>query len=244
MIGEPFIILPTIDSTNNYAKALVRNGLAKDGMIVFAEEQTRGRGQKNNLWQSEQGANIMMSTIVDISWLSINEQFQLSCATAVACCDFFSKYAGDETCIKWPNDLYWRDRKAGGILIENIIKGNIWEKAVIGIGININQVDFNQMKNTPVSLKQITGKSFEVKLLAKELCTFLDKCYNELKEGNFENHLDLYNQRLFKRGEIATLKKGNELVATIIESVNKNGELLTNNPMQSSFTHGEVEWLL
>jgi BirA family biotin operon repressor/biotin-[acetyl-CoA-carboxylase] ligase len=244
MIGEPFIILPTIDSTNNYAKALVRDGLAKHGMVVFAEEQTHGRGQKNNQWQSERDVNIVMSAIVDGSGLTINDQFQLSCATAVACSDFFSKYAGDETCIKWPNDLYWRDRKAGGILIENIIKGNIWEKAIIGIGININQISFIQMRNRPVSLKQITGKSFEVKPLAKELCTFLEKRYIELKEGKFENHLDLYNQRLFKRGEIATLKKGNEIIATTIESVNKNGELMTNNQLQSSFTHGEVEWML
>jgi BirA family transcriptional regulator, biotin operon repressor / biotin---[acetyl-CoA-carboxylase] ligase len=244
MIGEPFIILPTIDSTNNYAKGLIRDGLAKLGTVVFAEEQTQGRGQKNNQWHSEQGANIMMSVLLDTTWLSINEQFQLSCATAVACSDFFSKYAGDETCIKWPNDLYWRDRKAGGILIENLIKGNIGEKAIVGIGININQINFNQMKNKPVSLKQITGQSFDVKLLARELCTFLDKRYNELKEGNFENHLDLYNQRLFKRGEAVTLKKGNEMFAATIESVNKNGELMTDNQLQSIFTHGEVEWIL
>jgi BirA family biotin operon repressor/biotin-[acetyl-CoA-carboxylase] ligase len=244
MIGEPFIILPTIDSTNNYAKALVRDGLAKHGMAVFAEIQTNGRGQKNNQWLSEQGLNIMMTAILDGSWLSINEQFQLSCATAVACSDFFSKYAGDETCIKWPNDLYWRDRKAGGILIENVIKGNIWDKAVVGIGININQVSFTDMKNKPVSLKQITGKSFEVKLLAKELCTFLEKRYNELKEGHFENQLDLYNQRLFKKGKLVTLKKDNEIINSTVEGVNKKGELLINNQLQSSFTHGEVEWIL
>jgi BirA family biotin operon repressor/biotin-[acetyl-CoA-carboxylase] ligase len=244
MIGEPFIILPTIDSTNNYAKALVRDGLARDGMVVFAEEQTQGRGQKNNQWHSERGVNIMMSVILDGSWLTINHQFQLSCAIAVACNDFFSKYAGDETCIKWPNDLYWRDRKAGGILIENVIKTNIWQKAIVGIGININQVSFNQMKNKPVSLKQITGKTFDAKLLAKELCSFLEKRYTELKEGHIEDHLDLYNQRLFKRGEVVTLKKGNEQFQTTLEGVSKNGELLTNNQLQSSFTHGEVEWIL
>jgi BirA family biotin operon repressor/biotin-[acetyl-CoA-carboxylase] ligase len=224
MIGEPFIILPTIDSTNNYAKALVRDGLARDGMVVFAEEQTQGRGQKNNQWHSERGVNIMMSVILDGSWLTINHQFQLSCAIAVACNDFFSKYAGDETCIKWPNDLYWRDRKAGGILIENVIKTNIWQKAIVGIGININQVSFNQMKNKPVSLKQITGKTFDAKLLAKELCSFLEKRYTELK--------------------VVTLKKGNEQFQTTLEGVSKNGELLTNNQLQSSFTHGEVEWIL
>jgi BirA family biotin operon repressor/biotin-[acetyl-CoA-carboxylase] ligase len=201
MIGEPFIILPTIDSTNNYAKGLIREGLAKDGMVIFTEEQTQGRGQKNKKWESSRGENIMLSAILDATWLSIQDQFQLSCATALACCDFFSKYGGDETSIKWPNDLYWRDRKAGGILIENVIKGTNWEKAVVGIGININQTVFNHMKNNPVSLKQITGRSFDVPQLAKELCTFLGMRYNELSEGMFETHLQLYNERLFKRNQ-------------------------------------------
>jgi BirA family biotin operon repressor/biotin-[acetyl-CoA-carboxylase] ligase len=244
MIGEPFIILPTIDSTNNYAKGLIREGLAKDGMVIFTEEQTQGRGQKNNQWESSKGENIMLTAILDATWLSVKDQFQLSCATALACCDFFSKYAGDETCIKWPNDLYWRDRKAGGILIENVIKGTNWEKAVVGIGININQAVFNQMKNKPVSLKQFTGKSFDVPQLAKELCTFLGKRYNELSEGLFETHLQFYNERLFKRNQSVTLKKGDELMLTTVESVNKNGDLLTNYEKQRTFTHGEVEWIL
>lgn len=244
MIGEPFIILPTIDSTNNYAKGLIREGLAKHGMVILTEEQTHGRGQKNNIWESRKGENIMLSAILDASWLSIQDQFQLSCSTAVACSDFFSRYAGDETGIKWPNDLYWRDRKAGGILIENVIKGTNWEIAVVGIGININQTVFNQMKNNPVSLKQITGKSFEVQQLAKELCNFLSKRYTELKDGSFDTHLQLYNERLFKRNQQITLKKGEELIPTSIDCVNKDGLLLTQDQVQRKFSHGEVEWIL
>jgi BirA family biotin operon repressor/biotin-[acetyl-CoA-carboxylase] ligase len=244
MIGEPFIILPTIDSTNNYAKGLIREGLAKDGMVIFTQEQTQGRGQKNNKWESSKGENIMLSAILDATWLSIQDQFQLSCATALACSDFLSKYAGDETGIKWPNDLYWRDRKAGGILIENVIKGTNWEKAVVGIGININQTVFNYMKNNPVSLKQITGKSFDVLQLAKELCNFLEKRYYELREGMFETHLKLYNQRLYKHNQQVILKKGEELIPIIIDCVNKEGNLLTHNQLQRIFTHGEVEWIL
>ena len=244
MIGEPFIILPTIDSTNNYAKGLIREGLAKDGMVIFTEEQTQGRGQKNNKWESKKGENIILSAIIDAPLLSIQDQFQLSCATALACCDFFSKYGGDETSIKWPNDLYWRDRKAGGILIENVIKGTNWEKAVVGIGININQTVFNQMKNNPVSLKQITGKSFDVLQMAKELCNFLEKRYYELRKGMFETHLKLYNQRLYKHNQQVMLKKGEELIPTTIDCVNKEGNLLTHNQLQRIFTHGEVEWIL
>lgn len=244
MIGEPFIILPTIDSTNNYAKSLLRSGMAKHGTLIFAEEQTQGRGQKSNKWDSEKGLNIMMTAIADTHELSAINQFPLSCAVAVACSDFFSHYAGDETCIKWPNDLYWRDRKAGGILIENIIKGNIWENGIIGIGININQVVFNQMKNTPVSLKQITGNTFDSLLMAKELCRFLDQRFNELLAGHFEELLELYNQRLFKRKSVVSFKNQETQFITTIDHVNQHGELTTTDPNGGTFRHGAIEWIL
>lgn len=245
MIGEPFIILPTIDSTNNYAKALIKDGLTKDGMVIFTEEQTQGRGQKNHIWESTKGENIMMSGIIDASWLTLDNQFQLSCATALACNDFFSQFAGDETCIKWPNDLYWRDRKAGGILIENIVKGNIWEKAIIGIGININQVSFPTMNNRPVSLKQITGKTYDPHSMAKELCNFLAKRYQELKQKEFKLLLDLYNQELFRLQKLVTFKKGEEFFSSTIVGVNEHGQLMVlKNKELVTLNHGEVEWIL
>lgn len=245
MIGEPFIILPTIDSTNNYAKALARDGLARDGMVIFAEEQTQGRGQKNQSWESTKGENIILSGILDTSWLTLDSQFQLSCATSLACCDFYTECAGDETGIKWPNDLYWRDRKAGGILIENIVKGNNWEKAVIGIGININQVSFPEMRNRPVSLKQITGQSFDPKTLAKNLCQHLTIRYEELKQNRFKQQLELFNQKLFRLNQIVTFKKGEERFNATVQGVNEKGQLMVLNEREILFlNHGEVEWIL
>jgi BirA family biotin operon repressor/biotin-[acetyl-CoA-carboxylase] ligase len=244
MIGEPFIILSTIDSTNNYAKGLVKEGLAKDGMLIFAEEQTQGRGQKNHVWESQKGENITMTLIINAYGLKLDTQFELSCATALGCRDFFNKYAGDETCIKWPNDLYWRDRKAGGILIENVIKGNTWEKAIIGIGININQVDFGNMSKKPVSLKQITGKSFDAKALAKELCLFLNQRFTELKAGYIDAQLKAYNQDLFKLNQVASFKKGEEIFKAIVEGVNAKGQLLIKRESTEAINHGEIEWML
>ena len=245
MIGEPFIILPTIDSTNNYAKALIRDGLARDGMVIFTEEQTQGRGQKNHSWESTKGENIMMSGILDTSWLTLDSQFQLSCATALACCDFYTEFAGDETGITWPNDLYWRDRKEGGILIENIVKGNIWEKAVIGIGININQVSFPNMKNQPVSLKQITGQSFDPKTLAKSLCQHLTIRYEALNENGFKQQFELFNQKLFRLNQTVTFKKGDELFSATVKGVNEKGQLMVFKDQKLiSLNHGEIEWIL
>ena len=165
-----FMILTSVDSTNNYAMASIRDGIAKHGYACFSYEQTHGKGRRGKVWRTEKGKNIILSIVVNTSFLTVYQQFYLSAAVSLGCIDLFKKYAGDETKIKWPNDIFWNDRKAGGILIENVIKGNVWQWSVIGIGININQTEFNlDTVFKPVSLKQITWKDFDVIELAKEL---------------------------------------------------------------------------
>ena len=124
----PFIELQSIDSTNKYAMALVHGAHLPDGQdeaqhgtAIFTHEQTAGKGQRGKNWVSEKGSNIALSVLLKPYPLRIQDQFRLSICIAVSVYEFLSKYIGDETTIKWPNDLYWRDRKAGGILIENIV---------------------------------------------------------------------------------------------------------------------------
>ena len=244
MIGEPFVILSSVESTNNHAKALIKAGLASNGMAVFAEEQTRGRGQKNHVWESQKGQNIVLSVIDDASWLSLDAQFQLSCATALACRQLFGELAGDETSIKWPNDIFWRDRKAGGILIENVIKGNSWDKMIIGIGMNINQVVFGEMKANPVSLKQVTGKTQDVKLLAKKLCTYLDEKYNQLRTHKFDVLLQEYNHYLFRANKTAVFRNEEGVFEAKVKGVNQNGQLIIEHKKLEILDHGKIEWVL
>jgi BirA family biotin operon repressor/biotin-[acetyl-CoA-carboxylase] ligase len=179
-----------------------RMGQTSDGTAYFALDQYQGKGQRAKTWSSKPGENIILSVVKDCSGLQLNNQFQLSVAVALACFDFFSAYAGDETRIKWPNDLYWRDRKAGGILIENMVKSDRWDKAIIGMGININQTAFNTLEGKPVSLKQITGKAFDPIILAKELCQHLEKRFSMLANKPFDQLLSAYNAQLFKKDEI------------------------------------------
>ena len=244
MIGEPFVILSSVESTNNHAKALIKAGLASNGMAVFAEEQTRGRGQKNHVWESQKGQNIVLSVIDDASWLSLDAQFQLSCATALACRQLFGELAGDETSIKWPNDIFWRDRKAGGILIENVIKGNSLDKMIIGIGMNINQVVFGEMKANPVSLKQVTGKTQDVKLLAKKLCTYLDEKYNQLRTHKFDVLLQEYNHYLFRANQTAVFRNEEGVFEAKVKGVNQNGQLIIEHKKLEILDHGKIEWVL
>lgn len=242
-IGHPFIILPQVDSTNNYAMRQIQAGLASHGMTWFAREQTAGKGQRGKSWLTTPNQNIMLSTVVQPGLLP-GQQFWLSATVALACYDFYKNYAGDETRIKWPNDLYWRDRKAGGILIENVFRGTDWLYAVVGIGININQVQFDPSLPNPVSLKQITGKDFDAVELAAALCNALEKRFQALVSNGIDVILKEYQQVLYKIHEPVTLKKGSILFETTICGVSDTGRLLTKDVMEREFDFGEVELII
>jgi BirA family biotin operon repressor/biotin-[acetyl-CoA-carboxylase] ligase len=180
-IGHAFIELQSVDSTNNYAMAQATEGRAAHGTLFFAYEQWAGKGQRGRSWTSTPGENIVLSAVLEPLALQPSQAFSLSVCVALACHDLFSRYAGPgSTSIKWPNDLYWNDRKAGGILIENHFQGDRWPLAIAGMGININQVEFPATARNPVSLRQITGRSFSAADLARELGSCLDQRYSAL----------------------------------------------------------------
>jgi BirA family biotin operon repressor/biotin-[acetyl-CoA-carboxylase] ligase len=242
-IGHPYIILPVIDSTNNYAMRQIQAGLANHGTTWFALEQTAGKGQRGKSWLTTPNQNIMLSTVVTPGLIA-TRQFLLSATVALACYDFYKNYAGDETRIKWPNDVYWRDRKAGGILIENVFRGADWLYAVVGIGININQIAFDPSLPNPVSLKQITGKDFDAAEMGKELCQALENRYQALQTGGIDPIMQQYQQVLYKMHQPVTLKKGTILFETTIRGVSDTGRLLTNDVIEREFDFGEVELII
>ncbi|MEO6452722.1 MAG: biotin--[acetyl-CoA-carboxylase] ligase, partial [Ginsengibacter sp.] len=242
---ELFVILEQVDSTNNYAMQQVHSGKAREGDAWFAIEQTKGKGRRDKHWIAKKGENIILSVIVNTLFLRIYEQFHLSAAASLACYDLFKKYDSINTKIKWPNDLFWNDRKAGGILIQNVIKGDTWQWAVVGMGININQTSFPFFeKNEPISLKQITGENFDPVKLGKELHHNLMNRLNQLKTELFKNMLDEYNTVLYKRKEKVKLKMQNIIFETTITGVSANGQLLTIDSMEHGFNFDEIEWLL
>jgi BirA family biotin operon repressor/biotin-[acetyl-CoA-carboxylase] ligase len=244
-IGHSFIELESVDSTNNYAMAQAIAGTLSHGSLVFAHDQWAGKGQRGRNWSSQPGENIVLSAVLEPVALAATAGYALSVAVALACYDLFSRYAAPEpTSIKWPNDLYWNDRKAGGILIENHFKGSQWLYAVAGIGININQVEFPPTARNPVSLRQITGKTFNSLQLARELGAFLDKRYSELEKGDASRQLRQYNEWLYGRGREVRLKKENAVFRTVVEGVSARGELRTKDVLERQFSFGEVEWVI
>ena len=191
LLGEPLIELSTIDSTNIYAMAQIKAGLAKTGSCFRADYQTHGKGQHGRVWESSKGQNILCSYILELKKLDAlkkwtpTDQIGFSGAIALGIRAFFDAYTNGDTKIKRPNDIYWRDRKAGGILIENLLKGKEWTWAVIGIGININQTVFSPEAPNPVSLKQITGLDWDILSLQEALSKALTKSIQDwLMEGD------------------------------------------------------------
>lgn len=250
-IGHSFIVLESVDSSNNYAMGQVHAGTVSHGDIFFAREQWAGKGQRGKTWISSPGENIMMSVVLEPVFLPLTGQFLLSSAIALSCHDLLSRYtAAEQPTIKWPNDLYWRDRKAGGILIENNFRGERWLFAVAGIGINVNQLQFPDSLHNPISLSGITNRSFDTVELAKELGRCIDDRFEQLRAevrtGNMgtSSLLEEYNARLYKRGEIVNLKMGDRLFATEIMGVSAGGELLTRDHTEGHFRFGEVEWVI
>ena len=172
------IWLQSIDSTNNEAKRHIDK---YDNLsVVSALSQTAGRGQRGNTWSSEKGLNLMFSIILkDIQSVKAADQFILSEITALAVTDFLSSH-GIKASIKWPNDIYIADRKVCGILIENSIRGEWLSSSIIGIGLNVNQRNFDVNLPNPTSMLLENGNvmPFDIKICLEELMDIFS-CYSE-----------------------------------------------------------------
>ena len=196
LLGEPLIELTTIPSTNIYAMDQVHKGLALSGSCYTADFQTAGKGQHGRNWESEKGQNLLSSYVLELKQLKTGkiwtpaDQIGFSAAIALGARAFFASLAGEETKIKKPNDIYYRDRKAGGILIENLVRGKDWTWAIVGLGMNINQGSFssaaiNKVSSNPISLQEITNQSWDLKKMQKHLSEALTtSIQNWLMQGD------------------------------------------------------------
>jgi BirA family biotin operon repressor/biotin-[acetyl-CoA-carboxylase] ligase len=242
--GYPFVELNSVDSTNNYAMQGAKSGVAKHGTAYFAHEQTAGKGQRNKHWLSAKGENIILSVILDGTRLSLSQQFNLNIVAALSVLDLFNKYTTNSFKIKWPNDIYWQDRKTGGILIENIIAGSVWKYAIVGFGLNINQTVFDGALKNPVSLKQITGETYNVVEMAHELCAILENKFRELLNDGFNKLAENYNQNLYKKNETVKFKKETRIFDGRIIRVDEAGRLIVHTAYEEAFEFGSVEWII
>ena len=177
MIGCEIIHKEVVDSTNNYLTNLVHDGKISHGVVILADHQTNGRGQRNTIWQSIKSKNLLFSYFTTYKELQISEQFLITQYVSSAIHSFL-KFKGVETSIKWPNDILFGNQKICGVLIENQIQGQLIKGSIIGIGLNINQEEFEDTSAT--SLKLITGKDYIISIILNELLNHLNFFFNQL----------------------------------------------------------------
>ena len=213
LLGAPLIELSTIDSTNIYAMAQIKAGLAKSGSCYTADFQTNGKGQHGRVWESSKGQNLLCSYILEFNTLDAlknwtpADQIGFSAAIALGARAFFAAFAGSETKIKKPNDIYFSDRKAGGILIENLVRGQEWTWAVIGIGMNINQTEFspealNSVSSNPISLQEITNQSWDIKKMQEHLSEALNNAIHDWLQFGEEATLKTLEQHIIELDQL------------------------------------------
>ena len=157
----PLIHLEETDSTNKYLNELCNKQCVEELTTITADFQTSGRGQRGNSWESEAGQNLMFSFVLYPTFLKARRQFLLSQIISLAIKEELERYVSNIS-IKWPNDIYWKDKKICGMLIENDLTGVHISRSITGIGINVNQETFCSDAPNPVSLKQINGQSYDL----------------------------------------------------------------------------------
>ena len=223
-----------LDSTNLEAWRLCRQNRGAEGTMVLAQYQTHGRGQANTHWESEAGKNLCVSAILEPLFLPPDRQFQLNKVISLAVRDAVRQMLpGHQVPIKWPNDIYVGTKKIAGILIENAIMGDRLSQSIAGIGININQRNFDPSLPNPVSIARITGRDAHPGICLDYLCAALDKWYGLLKssrEAELDRH---YLDALLGLGERRRFLAGGEEILASIFGVDRHGKLVLH------FDHGQ-----
>lgn len=193
------IHLDTIDSTNNHAKRLLASGDTLPGIsFIDTDDQTAGRGQQGNSWETQPGMNLTFTIVCHPTVVRPSRQFILSQCIALAIRNVLTRYT-DGISIKWPNDIYWRDKKISGTLIECDLMGRSISNCIIGTGININQMQFFSDAPNPVSLRQITGVEYDRESLLAEFVDEFARLYEFIENDNVVEIVTPYMASLYRR---------------------------------------------
>ena len=212
-IGKVLLTFDELPSTNDYARSWIAGTSTKsaaknrppEGTVVLAASQSAGRGQFGSKWLANPGENLTFSVIFYPNWLALQSQFSLSEAVALSVRDTVVHYLqpGPSVGIKWPNDIYADNKKLAGILIENTVLGGQYEAAIVGIGLNVNQIQFSSDLPHAGSMATVSGSTFDVELVLGTLLQNLERRYLQLRAGHFSSvHAD-YQSHLYRNGQVS-----------------------------------------
>ena len=219
----------SIGSTNTYLRSLNGGDPSYDYEVAVATFQTAGRGQKGNSWESEAGKNLLFSILAHPQGIKVQEQFYISQAIALAVSDTVKAFIGPEfadgVSVKWSNDVYWKDYKMAGILIENTLQGDRILDTVVGVGLDVNQEVFVSDAPNPISMRNITGREFDLESLLNDI---IDRFigYMELPADKRPEVDQAYRARLYRREGYHKYRDENGLFNAQIEGIRPDGCLM------------------
>jgi len=243
-----YIHLADVDSTNNYVANMVRKGNIESGTVVSADFQQDGRGQRATKWQSMLAQNALFSVYLKWDKFTAADQFQISMLTALVIAETLEQFGLQKIEIKWPNDIHADNQKIAGILIENELNGNMINSSILGIGLNVNQIQFDaQLKAT--SMKLETGQFFVVQFVIQAIASKLMHKLNELQSENniyptikkdYLNKLKGYQKQAMIFNNLS--KKSYRIK---VLDVSKTGQLLASNEQNQleSFDIKDIVWM-
>lgn len=232
MIGDEVVFLEEVASTNSYLMEKISLGKVKEGTLIWTHKQTAGKGLDKNVWESEPGKNLTFSFVLYPNFLPAYRQFMLNQAISLAVFDLIkSELPGSKDVkIKWPNDIYFGNRKVAGILIQNGIKGERFDFSVIGIGINVNQESFSAAIPNPVSLKLLTGKDYILDSFLNRVIQCLQSRVDLLVRGYYDRLEQDYLENLYQYNQDHEyIYKGKKITARIAGTT-RYGQLILEVP--------------
>jgi BirA family biotin operon repressor/biotin-[acetyl-CoA-carboxylase] ligase len=229
-------------STNALSWKMNREKSLPEGLVIYTDFQSAGKGQPGNAWESSKGMNLLFSVMLHPIQVHMDELFLISQLVSVAIKNALDEYTTNIT-IKWPNDIYWNDKKLAGILIENSLQGNKIMSVVIGIGLNVNQKLFLSNAPNPVSLFLITGKRQNRKQLLQKICQNIMGLYYEMDKEKIRKK---YAEYLYRNIGFYSFEANKETFRAKIKEVQPDGmlELETEKGEQKSFYFKEVQFIL
>lgn len=231
-LGKVYLQFDELPSTNDYARELLAKSTPPEGTAIRAASQSAGRGQFGSTWESQPGKNLLISVILYPGWLPATAQFRLSEVTALALRETITEFLEPSTVrIKWPNDIYIDNRKTAGILIQNTIKSDVLVSSVVGIGLNVNQLDFPKSLPDATSMALAAGTAFDLERLTDRLFTCLERRYLQLKSGQTDALRADYHAHLLALGEVRDFARSDGArFEAVIQGVAMDGRLILHSP--------------
>ncbi|MBA3649027.1 MAG: biotin--[acetyl-CoA-carboxylase] ligase [Chitinophagales bacterium] len=235
-----------LTSTNEHAAALIQQQDVIEGTLIRADFQSGGKGYAGNSWQSEKGKNLLLSIILKPKFLPAKRQFFLnqviSLAVAATVEDFVIK---ENVKIKWPNDILFGEKKIAGILIENSVQGNFIQYSIVGVGLNVNQINFSGLQKKATSMACITGKKFSLNKVLDDLCEKLEYRYLQLKNNHVDQIQKDYMKQLFRVEEESDYSTAGKTFMGKIVGLTAEGKLILQvNNQHEVFGFKEIEMII